>query len=69
MGGGETVPYALSVDMSPTGSQAGFYDYKAGYFDYSRLAVFHYVLFSTSRNSDGSAGSSGVAELLGQTEP
>lgn len=65
LGGGETVPYALSVDMSPTGSQAGFYDYKADHFDYSRLAVFHYVLFSTSRNSDGSAGSSGVAELLG----
>lgn len=65
LGGGETVPYALSVDLSPTGTQAGFYDYKAAYFEYRRLPIFHYVLFSTSRNSDGSAGSSGVAELLG----
>lgn len=65
MGGGEMVPYALSIDLFPDGTQAEFYDYKAAYFDYRRLPIFHYVIFGTSRRSDGEAGSSGVAELLG----
>lgn len=65
LGGGQEVPYALSIDFSPTGSQASFFDYKAAYFDYKRLPIFHYVLFSTSRNADGSAGSSGIAEVIG----
>lgn len=65
MGGGEMVPYALGVDLFPDGTQAEFFDYKAAYFDYRRLPIFHYVIFGTSRRSDGEAGSSGVAELLG----
>ncbi len=65
LGGGQEVPYALSIDFSPTGSQASFFDYKASYFDYKRLPIFHFVLFSTSRNEDGSNGSSGIAEVVG----
>lgn len=65
MGGGQQVPYALSIDLYPDGTQAEFFDYKAAYFDYRRLPIFHYVIFGTSRRSDGDAGSSGVAELLG----
>ncbi len=70
LGGGEAVEFArcVELDVSAGGPRAGcasFYDYKAAHFDLRRRLVFHYALFASSQNPDGSAGSSGVAELLG----
>lgn len=70
LGGGEAVEFAkcVELDVSASGPRAGcasFYDYKSAHFDLRRRLVFHYALFASSQNLDGSAGSSGVAELLG----
>ncbi|HJV51069.1 MAG TPA: hypothetical protein VJ652_06410 [Noviherbaspirillum sp.] len=70
LGGGEAVEFAkcIELDVSASGPRAGcasLYDYKAAHFDVRRRLAFHYALFASSQNLDGSAGSSGVAELLG----
>ncbi|WP_342619841.1 zinc-dependent metalloprotease family protein [Rhodoferax sp. GW822-FHT02A01] len=41
------------------------YDWKDTYMDLRRRAIFHYLLLGNSQKADGSAGSSGVAELPG----
>ncbi|WP_157691740.1 hypothetical protein [Noviherbaspirillum autotrophicum] len=70
LGGGEAVEFAkcIELDVGAAGARTGctsFYDYKSAHFDVRRRLAFHYALFASSQNLDGSAGSSGVAELLG----
>lgn len=70
LGGGEQVEFAkcIALDVGAAAAPSGctsFYDYKSAHFDVRRRLVFHYALFASSQNLDGSAGSSGVAELLG----
>lgn len=63
LGGGEEVPYFDGVSFDPADARANLYDYKRDYMEYSRLQVFHYLLFANSQNLDGSGGSSGLAEI------
>ena len=65
-GGGQSVPTATCVYLGPkSGCSGDIYLYKNQYFDIRRASIFHYALFATSQNLDGSSGSSGVAELPG----
>jgi len=59
------VPFAQGIELGGSADKANFYTYKYGHMDQRRRGVFYYVLFAYSRNADGSAGSSGVAEILG----
>jgi hypothetical protein len=59
------VPFAQGIELGAAGDKANFFTYKAGHMDIRRRNVFYYALFAYSRNADGSAGSSGVAELGG----
>jgi len=59
------VPFAQGIELGGSADKANFYTYKYGHMDPRRRGVFYYVLFAYSRNADGSAGSSGVAEVFG----
>lgn len=59
------VPFAQGIELGAAGDKANFYTYKAGHMDIRRRNIFYYMLFAYSRNADGSAGSSGVAEVNG----
>lgn len=50
---------------SNTSNRRSLYDYKAEYMDLRRRAIFHYLLMANSQQDDGLAGSSGIAELVG----
>lgn len=63
LGGGEEVPFFDGITFDPADARANLYDYKRDYMDYSRMQIFHYLLFSNSQNLNGSAGSSGLAEV------
>lgn len=70
LGGGNPVKFAQCVELaSPTSSATAgctsFYDYKSANFDMRRMLAFHYALFANSQNVNGSAGSSGIAEIAG----
>ncbi|SMC28273.1 Carbohydrate binding domain-containing protein [Andreprevotia lacus DSM 23236] len=65
LGGGKQVTYASCVDLSPPSGCVALADYKASSMDIRRRQIFHYLLVGSSRNADGSAGSSGVAEIGG----
>lgn len=70
LGGGNQVAFANCIELATNGSGArpgctSFYDYKSAHFDVRRNLVFHYTLFANSQKLDGTAGSSGVAELNG----
>lgn len=65
LGGGGQVPYAAGITIGSGAGVADLYDYKRDYMAYSRLPVFHYMLFANSQLSTGAAGSSGLAELVG----
>lgn len=70
LGGGNPVAFASCIALLDAGADlpagcASFYAIKRANFDLRRRLVFHYALFASSQNTDGSAGSSGIAELLG----
>jgi hypothetical protein len=65
LGGGQEVPYAAGVSFDPVDSRANLYKYKRDYMDFARMQIFHYLLFANSQQANGSAGSSGLAELNG----
>ena len=59
LGGGNLLPYIQSLTLN------NVINYKPTNMQTQRKAIFHYMVFGTSQNSDGSAGSSGLAEILG----
>jgi hypothetical protein len=69
--GVSVVPYekCTHMDMSICSSNLTFrktiYDWKDENMDLRRRPVFHYALFANSQNTNGSAGSSGLAETPG----
>jgi len=65
LGGGQQVPFADGISFDPADGRANLYTYKRDYMDYSRMQVFHYLIFANSQNLDGTAGSSGLAEAVG----
>ena len=70
LGGGNAVNFASCIQLDSVASSAregcaSYMAYKSANFDVRRRLVFHYALFGNSLNTDGSAGSSGTAELIG----
>jgi hypothetical protein len=65
LGGGDEVPFASGMSFDPVDSRANTYDYKRDYMDYARMQIFHYLVFANTQQANGSAGSSGLAELNG----
>jgi len=70
LGGGNAVPFAPCIDLDSVSTTAkegcsSFMQYKSDNFDVRRKLVFHYGLFANSLKVDGTAGSSGIAELYG----
>jgi hypothetical protein len=64
-GKSHTVPFALSMSLGYFKGKTNFYDYKNKYMDIAKKQIFHYLLMAFSQNEDGSAGSSGIAEIKG----
>ena len=64
-GGGRSIASATCIALGTMPGCSSLYQIKAQHFDVRRISLFHYAIFGTSQNSDGSAGTSGVAELPG----
>lgn len=72
LGGGNRVKFAPCIELDTLGDRDGpregcasFQIYKNANFDVRRRLVFHYALFANSLNTDGRAGPSGIAEMVG----
>jgi hypothetical protein len=70
LGGGNQIPFArciyLGTDNVHTSANcANVYDLKQQYFAEARRFIFHYFVIGWSQQTDGSPGSSGLAELGG----
>jgi hypothetical protein len=69
--GSAVVAYEPCVTMdqttctSNTSSRRSIYDWKSEYMDLRRRSIFHYLLMGNSQNTNGNAGSSGLAETPG----
>jgi hypothetical protein len=60
------VPYTSSISLSPLdGLASSVYALKAQNMDFTRNLMFHYLVLGSSQNANGTAGSSGLAELPG----
>ncbi len=65
LGGGDRVIFRQYTPYSFNQGVESLFHYKMANFDMRRKPIFHYMLMANSRNVDGSAGSSGVAEING----
>jgi hypothetical protein len=70
LGGGNSIDFASCIELVAASADTSwgctsFYVFKSRNFDVRRKFLFHYAVFASSLNPDGSAGSSGVAELYG----
>ena len=65
LGGGQQVPFSQTTHFKTAGKQSSILGYKSLYMHSARVNAFHYMLFANSQNLDGSAGSSGYAEITG----
>jgi hypothetical protein len=70
LGGGlageaNTVAYTKCIGLDSKTGCASLYSYKSTSLDIRRKTIFHYLLMGNSQESDGSAGSSGLAEING----
>lgn len=59
------VPYNKSVTLGDEYGKANLYNYKNSFMALQKRQIFHYLLMGSSQNLDGSAGSSGYAEIDG----
>jgi hypothetical protein len=60
------LPYAPSLNLhNRAGEASSLYELKSAHMDFTRRAIFHYCIFGSSQNLDGSSGSSGRAEIIG----
>jgi hypothetical protein len=64
--GDSGLPFAKSISLTTsTGAAISVSKLKAASMDFARRAIFHYCVFGSSQNVDGSSGSSGLAEVVG----
>jgi hypothetical protein len=60
------VPFNKAIAFGEAGSgAANLYTYKYAYMPLARRNIFHYMIMAHSQNLDGSPGSSGRAEIMG----
>ncbi|MEJ6472857.1 Ig-like domain-containing protein [Pseudoalteromonas piscicida] len=65
LGGGEQIPFVKTTTFASSEKAPSILDHKAKHFDLKRRPIFHYMLMANSQKTDGSGGSSGLAELFG----
>lgn len=65
LGGGNAVPFSQTTHFSEAPGQTSVLSFKSEHQTLARDNIFHYVLFANSQEQDGSAGSSGYAEIDG----
>jgi hypothetical protein len=65
--GNPELPFAASINLTRAGGEAaGVYELKAAHMDFARRPVFHYAVFGSTTNLNGTAaGLSGNSERLG----
>jgi hypothetical protein len=60
------LPYSQSISLSAdAGLASNVYQLKSQNFDFTRNLIFYYMVLGSSQEANGSAGSSGLAEILG----
>jgi hypothetical protein len=59
------LPYNTRISLKPTPGYASVQEFKNQYFATDRNNVFYYMVLGSSQNANGSAGSSGRAEIIG----
>jgi hypothetical protein len=59
------VPFAQAITLGVETGKANAYAYKNQYMALAKRQVFHYLIMAYSQNTDGSGGSSGLAEING----
>ncbi len=59
------LPFSQSITLRPKAGFASVEALKTQYFDAARNQIFYYMVIGSSQNANGSAGSSGLAEILG----
>lgn len=65
LGNGKEVPFARCVTLYKNNDCADVMSYKNDSMDVRRRLIFHYMLMGSTQNSNGYAGSSGLAEVNG----
>lgn len=65
LGGGNNIDFYAQTTFTSSVTAPSVIDHKINNFDIKRRPIFHYMLMANSQNADGSAGSSGYAELWG----
>ena len=65
LGGGNQVGFYAQTNFAGSAEAPSILDHKVQNFDIKRRPIFHYMLMANSQNEDGSAGSSGLAEING----
>ncbi|PKF81575.1 hypothetical protein CW749_02770 [Vibrio sp. vnigr-6D03] len=65
LGGGNEVPYSASIGINRYYNPTTLQSYKIEHMDVRRRLVFYYMLFANSQKANGTAGSSGIAEING----
>lgn len=70
LGGGNEIPFERCLSLGRDGAHtvancADLYEIKQQNFDSARRYIFHYFIIGWSQQSNGSSGSSGLAELFG----
>jgi hypothetical protein len=64
--GSAVLPYTPSLNLNNrAGEASSLYQLKSAHMDLRRRAIFHYCIFGSSQNLDGTPGSSGRAEIVG----
>ncbi|QBC42393.1 hypothetical protein C1H71_01650 [Iodobacter fluviatilis] len=64
-GGANALSYAKCLSLDSQAGCASLYSYKSASLDIRRKTIFHYLIMANSQELDGSAGSSGIAEVNG----
>ncbi|RLV60647.1 hypothetical protein D5018_05975 [Parashewanella curva] len=65
LGGGNEITFYKQTLFTPRDGAPSLIEHKVKNFDVRRKPIFHYMLMANSQKADGSAGSSGVAEIDG----
>ncbi|PKG39754.1 Ig-like domain-containing protein [Psychromonas sp. Urea-02u-13] len=65
LSGGNSVPFTKTINFAKEAGVSSLVDYKSQHMDLRRRQIFFYMLFASSQNIDGEAGSSGLAEMNG----
>ena len=69
--GNSVVPYERCITLNQTvclsnvSNKRSIYDWKEEHTDLRRRSIFHYLLFGSTQQDDGTRGSSGRAEIIG----